>query len=601
MTRIVTDIGRQGRSGRSRRSGRAARRERIERGGDDRRLLPVALALWGSCLGTHLLFDAGMAMMDGGAGRDDGSTGVTNSWALSVALLTIIAVAALWQVGRVCARNGTGRVLIIVCVAAALLGANAAWCADVTAWSDPAAAAARDGAAYATVEGTALGGAQASSNRNADCQTDLRLRTFSDGSVIQPSTATVRLFASGHACTHLRRGAAYQVQGTLSQAEIGAARLWLVTEDGNVPQRIRDQPKYEQWRERVQTAFLDATEGLSEQGRILVPGLTMGLLGQDRLADTSPGITPIDDTYAQRLEDRFRTAGIMHLMAVSGGHFAVIAELIRRIGAWLLADRRVIALATMGATALLAALMASGDSVDRALVMGWVSAAAMFLGRQPQALSALNVTAIGMLLTKPALAYSYGFALSCAAVLGIILMARGIAGVLARLLPDALADMTAMTVAAQLATLPIQVLMEPSLPVWSVPANLLTAPVVTFATLAGLAGLAVAWASPSAGAACAWVASWGTQVMERVAMWLGSGEHAVIPWAGGVGGAMLLLAVEGCLVAAVLTVRRRFGLGRDMAHGMHALPGERFGRNPRNRIRIWWADTVGMMERWNRE
>ena len=42
----------------------------------------------------------------------------------------------------------------------------------------------------------------------------------------------------------------------------------------------------------------------------------------------------------------------------------------------------------------------------------------------------------------------------------------------------------------------------------------------------------------------AWISSWGTLVMERVALWLGGSTMAVIPWKDGVTGAVLIVAVE---------------------------------------------------------
>ena len=61
---------------------------------------------------------------------------------------------------------------------------------------------------------------------------------------------------------------------------------------------------------------------------MLVPGVTLGLLGQDILTGAS-----VDETYARQLEERCKQAGIMHVMAVSGGHYALIARLCTIIGA----------------------------------------------------------------------------------------------------------------------------------------------------------------------------------------------------------------------------------------------------------------------------
>ena len=134
--------------------------------------------------------------------------------------------------------------------------------------------------------------------------------------------------------------------------------------------------------------------------------------------------------------------------------------------------------------------------------------------------------------------------MSSAAVLGIVLFAGRLAGAFERAMPHGIAEMMAMTVAAQLFTLPIQVLMEPELPLLSVPANLLVSPFVGLATMAGLMALACAWCEPWLAGVFAWISSWGTLVMERVASWLGGSTMAVIPWKDGVTGAVLIVAVE---------------------------------------------------------
>lgn len=572
---------------------------RIERGGRDYRLLPVAIVLWASCLATRWLFGVSVGAISVGAvsvgavsvGDTPAASWSDTVWAVVSIALPALACAAMALVSVRCVRAGIGRAIVMVCVMAALLGGIVTWSTLTADRYDPATVRAGESPGYTIVEGTVTEPVQVSSNRKADCQAELRLQSIDDGTVRVRSHAAVRMFASDGECARIHRGAVYRASGTLAEAGFGATPLWLTVHNADGLTLLEEQPWPERCREHVQESFFRATAGLSEQGRVLVPGLTMGFLGQDHLP-TVYDARPIDDTYATRLEDRFRTAGILHLMAVSGGHFVIVSGLIRRLCARLLVPRRIVAVLTVVSTTMLAALMAPGDSVSRALVMGWIGAAALFLGRRTQAMSALCVTVIIMLPLDPSLAWSYGFALSCAAVFGIVTMSGRIAEALKLLLPDRLADAVAMTFAAQTFTLPIQVLMEPELPLWSIPANILVAPVVDFATMAGLAGLAVAWVNVDAASALAWIASWGTRVMEYVAMRLGGGAHATVPWSGGVGGALLLAAIEAAVAIAVIGVSRFLGPSR----AIHALPGEPFAAvNPRNRLRIWWDDTMRMM------
>lgn len=601
----------------------------LERGSEDHRLIPAAITCWASCLGAHRLFDWIMNLFT----PVDGDRGPAAFAGMSLTSMTFVLVAAgmigIWRLASRCtARYGIGREATVVCVTVMLLAGVSTWAADSATWFDPATVRARDGPARIVAHARVTGPVTASASADHDCQVETRLTAIVTDGVSTRANARVRLFVSARGCAMLHRGAEYSVAGTLSEADWGMTPLWLMSsadDDGRNEAHDGDeidaeggngegddidggmsmengQPAFDRWREHVQESFFHATEGLTDAGRILVPGLTMGMLGQDHvdarrwLAEDGVGTKPIDETYATRLEDCFRNAGIMHLMAVSGGHFALLASLIRRLCARLLAPRQVTASLIVVCTTLMAAMMAPGDSVTRAMLMGWIAAAASFIGRPHQSLSSLGVTVLAMLLCDPSKARSFGLALSCAAVFGIIMLARPMADAMALLLPDALADAMAMTVAAQIATLPIQVLMEPQLPLWSVPANIVVAPVVAFSTMTGLAGLAVAWVNMDIAKTCAWLASWGTRVMEYVAIRLGEGPQTTIVWIDGIPGSLLLAAAE----AVVIIMVRRAARWVRGSSGRHVLPGDVFTADPRNRMRIWWMDTRRMVKdlRW---
>ena len=161
-------------------------------------------------------------------------------------------------------------------------------------------------------------------------------------------------------------------------------------------------------------------------------------------------------------------------------------------------------------------------------------------------------------------------------------------------MPHGIAEMMAMTVAAQLFTLPIQVLMEPELPLLSVPANLLVSPFVGLATMAGLMALACAWCEPWLAGVFAWISSWGTLVMERVALWLGGSTMAVIPWKDGVTGAVLIVAVEIGIGMLLVFVSRCLQHVRHYEAGM---PGVRFGSAWRVRLSLWCEETRRLFTR----
>ena len=222
----------------------------------------------------------------------------------------------------------------------------------------------------------------------------------------------------------------------------------------------------------------------------------------------------------------------------------------------------------------------------------------LFLGRRTQALSTLSWTTLGMLMVNPHMSRSFGFALSCAAVLGIVLFAGPLGAWLTPIMPAFIAQTMAMTIAAQLFTLPIQVLIEPELPVYSIPANLVVAPFVGFSTLAGLASLAISWILPSLGFIFASLASWGTAIMEFMALNLGSGDHATIPWTGDAGGALLIILVE---IIGYTTARFAGTLFARITTTEPNLPGRRLIHNPIERAKAWGERTHNALKtmKWN--
>ncbi|MBM6699429.1 ComEC/Rec2 family competence protein [Bifidobacterium pullorum subsp. saeculare] len=604
---------------------RPAAPENHEQGSRDWRMLPAAIGVWAAALGGHLLSailtSPGHAAAMASAGtaapaataHQDGwiptllqATAAPLAWGMAGAA---ICLAATWLARAQPTARRAAAMQATVVIAAMLAAGAGALATDLTQWHDPVTARARDGPAEATVTVRTTGPATAATMRDVDCQTDGTATAITADGVRRPSQADLLVLAVGNDCGRLERGATLTLRGTLRQAEFGDATTWLVLseDDGAAAARLEHGPDpIRRMLNHAQEAFFTVTGRLSDQGRVLVPGLTLGVLGTDHIpagagtprqtATITPQSPPaVDEHYAAQLEDSFRRAGIMHLMAVSGGHFALLAGLVRRGCAALLLPRALTAAGVAACQLLLAAAMFPSDSVTRALGMGLLAAAALALGRRPQAVSALSWTVIAVILTDPGMARSFGFALSCAAVLGIVLLAQPVARACAALLPEPVAQAVGMTVAAQTGALPIQTLMEPDLPLLSIPANVLVAPFVGFSTVAGLCALAVSWASPGLGEACARAAACGTLAMERVALWLGGGGQATLPWAGGMAGAVLMALVEaGCIAACVLlrrTLSRRWTgwHGDDAQSGM---PGEGFAVTPRERFGAWARDAL---------
>lgn len=568
-----------------------------EQGSGDWRLLPATLCGWAASLATHAGFDYCV--------EQEGRLGV-------LPLVLVLTVPLLALLGLPFMRSpilrlpvGMRRAVaawhfsIIVCVVAAMACASSALTYDVLQWRDAASYAARKGESDVVALIRTTSPAVNSNRRTNDCQIDATISTITASRVTQPSMMRVRVYADRPDCGTLKQGGEYRMRGTLAISQYGAMPLWL-TDIASV-ECIRASNPALRVIDMMQQAFFEQTSRLSDQGKVLVPGLTLGILGQDYIpSDSGNGKTGtgIDSTYANLLENAFQRSGILHLMAVSGGHLAVVATIVRAACSFLLLPRRVTAIVIGMSYIMLAMCVFPSDSVSRALLMGLAGVGCLLLGRRTQALAALNWTTLGMLMANPHMSRSFGFALSCAAVLGIVLFANPLSAWLTPIMPSFIAQTMAMTVAAQLFTLPIQVLIEPELPVYSIPANLVVAPFVGFSTLAGLASLAISWILPNMGFMLANLASWGTAVMELMALNLGSGEHATIPWAGGAGGALLIIIVE---IVGYMTARLAGTLFTHITTPEPNLPGRRLMRNPVERAKAWGERTHNALKtmKWN--
>ena len=305
--------------------------------------------------------------------------------------------------------------------------------------------------------------------------------------------------------------------------------------------------------------FYNVTSSLDEQGQMLVPGLTVGLLGQEHLSDVEDlRKDSIDSTYANTMKQRFKIAGIMHLMAVSGGHFLLLSCVIRKTCAFLLLPRVVSAIFEACGHILLSCIVYPSASVLRALIMGLISAGALMFSRQYQSASALSLTVISVLFICPKYAWDYSFALSVCATFGIIVCGMPLRRIFLRYVPSSLASALSITLCAQCFTLPVQILMQPQVSFISVIANLIVAPFVDFATIFGLLSLVCAHWSYSISLIFATISSFGTNIMANCAWYLGDLQIGTIPWVNGSLGAWLIACAEFTIFLLALLINKYF-------------------------------------------
>ena len=216
-----------------------------------------------------------------------------------------------------------------------------------------------------------------------------------------------------------------------------------------------------------------------------------------------------DQGVPEELRDRFRAAGLYHVLAVSGQNIAFVSAGILAL-AWLAGIPRWLgeigALAGIGGYVL---AVGASPSVIRAGIAGALGSLAWLAGRPRDRIHFLLVAAAALLAWNPYALLDPGFQLSFSAVAAIFWLAPPLARRLeAAGWPRLLREPVAIATACGLATGPVLWLQFQAVPLLSVPANALAGPAV--APLLGCALLAAALHPlvPSAAAALAWLAGW---------------------------------------------------------------------------------------------
>ncbi len=196
---------------------------------------------------------------------------------------------------------------------------------------------------------------------------------------------------------------------------------------------------------------------------------------------------------SQEAKDRFKRAGLTHLIAVSGSNITIVASVIFGVLMACGMRRRRAFWATTVALAAYVIFAGFSASVARAAIMGWLVLLANHVGRIPRTAHVLLVSAALLNLLDPwMLAYDAGFALSFLATLGLMAWSP-IFGQRLELLPEngGIRESAATTFGATIMTLPYMSFTFERASLAGLLTNVLAVPLVPFAMLFGAVG--VAW------------------------------------------------------------------------------------------------------------
>lgn len=210
------------------------------------------------------------------------------------------------------------------------------------------------------------------------------------------------------------------------------------------------------------------------------------------------------------LVEEFQTTGIIHILSVSGSHMSMLAA----FAAWFCLILRLPKKITflVGTFLIVSYAILSGllPQVLRSATMGILIFFAKTLDAEAEGARLLTLTALVMLINQPLLLFDISFQLSFTAAAGLMYLSEdlrkamrnldlGIRNKYAFRVPDCFSAPISMTVAAQLASLPIIVWYFNQISLSSVLANVFVMPLLELVIVGGLFGGIIAAVVPFVG------------------------------------------------------------------------------------------------------
>lgn len=250
-----------------------------------------------------------------------------------------------------------------------------------------------------------------------------------------------------------------------------------------------------------------------------------------------------------------RLTGTAHILTVSGLHLSMIAGVVSGLLSRASVGRKARFAVLSAFLVFFTALTGAAPGTIRACIMAMLREYAKVRGRRYEPLTALACAALLMTLFVPLWALDASFQFSFFVVLGIQLIAHSLPG-LARGRTGRLLSMAALCVSAQIASMPMQLMLYGYIPLLSLPMNLLASALMPVFLLGGWCATLLGCLWPALGAWAAGLLAAAVSGFERLSLWAASLEHAILRLPAPHGAVVLLFA------ALLMLVSRRILLGR---------------------------------------
>lgn len=186
-----------------------------------------------------------------------------------------------------------------------------------------------------------------------------------------------------------------------------------------------------------------------------------------------------DDALGDALNTQFRTAGIVHIVVLSGYNITIVADWLMKLVAFFLPFALSLATGALGIIAF-ALLAGTSATVVRASIMSLLALLARATGRTYVVGRALWIAGGAMLLYNPLLlVFDPSFQLSFLATIGLIYGSPMVAMYMRRVtVRYGLRELLSATIATQIFVLPLILYRGGVFPLYAIPVNLLVLPIV---------------------------------------------------------------------------------------------------------------------------
>ncbi len=197
-----------------------------------------------------------------------------------------------------------------------------------------------------------------------------------------------------------------------------------------------------------------------------------------------------------------KSAGVSHVMVVSGMHLSVIVSLVTRVSEKLFYNKYFRAILILFSVIVMCAVCGFTRSIIRASVTYLLSGTAVLLERVSTPENTLSAAFMGILITSPFVIFSISFQLSVLSTFGILAVALPLADfirkrqIIKSKLLQALISLAAVSLSALIFTLPIVIYVFGYVSTVSVATNLLIGSAVSLALMAAVTALVISTVFP---------------------------------------------------------------------------------------------------------